>query len=449
MFETLDFSRLTTEFLAHLRQPGLLYQVAILAGCLGLAWLVQRSVLARLADRPGGERLRARIGRGGLRRVLFPIVTLTLVFILRSLLKPVMPVEVLNLALPLLGSLALIRLVAYALRQAFGHVSWMGTFERAFATLAWGVVALHILGWLPEVIEGLEGVGFKVGKTQFSLWLILQGTASVLATMLLALWIGGILEQRLSHTPGLDANVRLVLVRVAKSILLLVAVMIALPMVGLDLTTLSVFGGALGVGLGLGLQKIAANYVSGFIILLDRSISIGNLISIGTDRGIVSQITTRYTVLKGATGVEVIVPNETLVGSVVLNETFTNSQVLVPINVQVAYQTDLDEAMAIMVAVATEHARTLADPPPRAYLIGFGESGIDLRLAFWINDPQEGTLTVVSAMSLEIWRRFNRAGIQFPFPQREIRVLGGQLEVAGEVSSPARVSSGPAEAPQG
>ncbi|MBL8446368.1 MAG: mechanosensitive ion channel [Zoogloeaceae bacterium] len=449
MFESPDFYRLANDFYGHLRQPGVAIQFAILAACLGLAWLVQRTVLARLADHPGGDRLRYRISRGGLRRVLFPIVALALVFILRSLLKPLMAVEVLNLAVPLLASFALIRLVVYALRQAFGHASWMGAFERAFATLAWGVVALHILGWLPEVIEALEGVGFKVGKTEFSLWLILQGTASVLATLLVALWVGGMLEQRLTRTEGLDANVRLVLVRVAKSILVLVAVMIALPMVGLDLTTLSVFGGALGVGLGLGLQKIAANYVSGFILLLDRSIRIGNLISIGTDRGIVSQITTRYTVLKGATGVEVIVPNETLVGSVVLNETFTNSQVLVPINIQVAYETDLEEAMAIMVAVAKEQPRCLADPSPKAFLVGFGESGIDLRLAFWINDPQEGTLAVVSAMNLEIWRRFNRAEIQFPFPQREIRVVGGSLEVAGGGATLVQVSPGPANEPQG
>lgn len=420
-----EFIKMLTELLDDLRQPAIIWQVAVLAGCFLVAYLTQRGVLHWLAARPGGDGTRQRLSRGSLRRVLFPLLALVLVFVARSLLKPVLHVHLLSLAIPLLGSLAVIRLVVYALRQAFGQTSWVGGFERAFAALAWGVVALHILGWLPELIGSLEAMSFKVGKTDLSLWLLLQGVVSVLATLLVALWVAGALEQKLMATEGLDGNVRLVLVRVAKSVLMLVAVMIALPMVGIDLTTLSVFGGALGVGLGFGLQKIAASYVSGFIILLDRSIRIGNMITVGTDRGVVSQITTRYTVLTGLTGVEVIVPNETLVGSVVQNETFSNTRVMLSLNYQVAYDSDLDQAMAILVDEARQQPRALAEPPPKAFLINFGESGIDLRLILWINDPQEGTFGVISAINLGVWRRFRAAGIQIPFPQREVRILGG------------------------
>jgi len=194
--------------------------------------------------------------------------------------------------------------------------------------------------------------------------------------------------------------------------------------VGIDLTALSVFGGALGVGLGFGMQKIAANYVSGFILLLDRSIRMGNLISVGNERGIVSQITTRYTVLKGMTGIESIVPNETLVGSIVQNETFTDPKVRVSVPIQVSYATDLEKAMAIMVEAAQAQPRVMSDPAPGAFLEAFADSGINLQLGFWIRDPAEGTLGIRSAINMQIWRRFKEEGIEIPFPQREVRVLG-------------------------
>ncbi|CAG0972939.1 partial Mechanosensitive channel MscK, partial [Rhodocyclaceae bacterium] len=203
------------------------------------------------------------------------------------------------------------------------------------------------------------------------------------------------------------------------------AVLIGLPLVGIDLTMLSVFGGALGVGLGFGLQKIAANYVSGFIILLDRSIRIGDTISVGTDRGQVTQITTRYTVLKSLSGVEAIVPNEVLVSSVVDNESYTDPKMRVALPVQVAYGTDLERAMAILVAAAAAQPRVLADPEPKAFVIAFADSGINLEVGFWIGDPQNGTGQVRSDINLAVWKAFKAEGIEIPFPQREVRILGG------------------------
>jgi small-conductance mechanosensitive channel len=206
-------------------------------------------------------------------------------------------------------------------------------------------------------------------------------------------------------------------------LLILIAVLIGLPLVGIDLTTLSVFGGALGVGLGLGLQRIAANYVSGFIILLDRSIRIGNLIDVVNMRGVVTRITTRYTVLRGMTGVEMIVPNELLVSSVITNETFTDPKVRLATQVQVAYGSDLERAMAILVEAARAQPRVLTDPLPKAFVVAFADSGINLELGFWIADPEEGSLQTKSDIHLAIWRGFKAAGIEIPFPQREVRML--------------------------
>jgi small-conductance mechanosensitive channel len=268
-------------------------------------------------------------------------------------------------------------------------------------------------------------VSFPAGKQKLTLWHMLQGVVAVLATVLAALWISSAIEARLNAAVGLDSNLRAVLARVSKAMLVLLAVLIGLPMVGIDLTTLSVFGGALGVGLGFGLQKIASNYVSGFILLLDNSIRIGNVITVGNDRGEVTRITTRYTVLKNVTGVEALVPNELLVGSVVQNESYSDPRVRIALQVQVSYDSDLERAMAIMVAAATAQARVLSAPAPGVLLMNFADSGINLELGFWVADPEKGTGQLRSDINLAIWREFRQSGIAIPFPQREIRILGG------------------------
>jgi len=416
---------LLIELWQDLQQPEVIWQVGVLLACFALAWVFERWLGGQLAQaRVARDSRVVDFGERGMRRIGLPLAMLLLVLIARPVLAQWHNINLLSLAVPLLISMVVIRAVLFILRHSlFSTATWLGSFERAFALLAWSVVALHILGLLPEFIDLLESVSFTLGKEQLNLWLILQGIGAMLVTLLLALWVGGAIELHLMKAAGLDGNLRLVLSRVARAFLLLLAVLIGLPLVGIDLTTLSVFGGALGVGLGFGLQKIAANYVSGFIILLDRSIRIGNLISIGPERGIVSQITTRYTLLRGMTGVEMIVPNEMLIGSVIANETFTDPKVRIGIPVQVAYGTDLEKAMAILVATAQAQPRVQADPEPKAFLVTFADSGINLELGFWIADPDQGTLQLRSDIQLQIWRDFQAAGIQIPFPQRELRMV--------------------------
>lgn len=413
---------LLIDFWQDLQQPDVLWQVGVLAICLSLAWLADRLVHRRPAGETEGTAWR--LGRRGLKRLAFPVTALLLVVAARPLLQQWHHVHLLSIAIPLLSSLAVIRAVFFILRQSF-QGAWLASFERSFALLAWSVVALYILGLLPEVIRVLEGVSFTVGKQKLDLWLILQGLATVLATLLLALWIGGAVEARLMAAQGLDSNLRVVFARLTRALLILLAVLVGLPLVGIDLTTLSVFGGALGVGLGFGLQKIAANYISGFIILLDRSIRIGDLIAVGNDKGQVTRITTRYTVLRGMTGVEAIVPNETLVGSVVQNESYTDKKVRIALPVQVSYAAELDRAMAILVEAARSQPRVLVEPSPKAFVVTFADSGINLELGFWIDDPEAGTMQIRSDINLAIYRGLRAAGIEIPFPQREIRIVGG------------------------
>jgi small-conductance mechanosensitive channel len=405
--------------LADLQQPDLVWQLLALAACLLLAKLGEGLVRGR----QGGTGRAWELGRAGLKRIAFPLLALVLVLLARPVAQQWMHVGLFSLALPLLSSLAVIRVVFYVLRVSFLDATWLGQFERVFALLVWGLVALHITGLLPDVIAVLESVAFTAGKQKLTLWHVLQGIVAVLATVLVALWLSSAIEARLNAAAGLDNNLRAVLARLSKALLILLAVLIGLPMVGIDLTTLSVFGGALGVGLGFGLQKIASNYVSGFIILLDNSIRIGNIITVGNDRGEVTRITTRYTVLKNLNGVEALVPNELLVGSVVQNESYSDPRVSVALPVQVSYDSDLERAMAIMVGAAKRQERVLAEPAPAVLLKNFADSGINLELGFWVADPEKGVGSLRSDINLAIWRDFKQAGIEIPYPQREVRIL--------------------------
>ena len=221
----------------------------------------------------------------------------------------------------------------------------------------------------------------------------------------------------------LDINVRIVLSKTIKTVLMILSVLIALPLVGIDLTVLSVFGGALGVGLGFGLQKIASNYVSGFIILADRSIRPGDRLTVNNFTGYVSEITSRFVVLRDAVGASALIPNETFVTSTVINESFSGNALSQSLDIQVAYHTDLTLALRILKEAAAEQERVSKNPEPSALLISFGDNGINLRVGFWVNDPENGFGGLFSAILMTIWRRFNEEKIEFPYPQREVRIL--------------------------
>jgi small-conductance mechanosensitive channel len=418
MSEKSQALRLINNLLADIREPEFIWQVVTLIVCIGSALLFARWWRSRHTE--GSGRL-----NDASARLAFPLTGMVLTGLAITVLDNFQHTHLLKLAMPLLGSMALVRGVIFVLRQAFPKATWLTAWERIIATLVWSWLALYITDLAPYVIDAMEQVQFHIGKQHIDLWTVLRGIVTVFLTVVFALWIAGVVEARLMRVQTLDANLRIVGVRVAKAVLTVVAILASLALVGIDMTALSVFTGALGVGLGFGLQKIASNYVSGFIILLDRSIRIGNIVQVGSDAGEVTQITTRYTVLRHPGGTEFIVPNETLIGTTVQNQTYSNSRIRLATSVGVAYDSDLELAGQLMLNAAKAHPRVLAEPAPRFFLTQFADSAINLELGFWIDDPEEGKGNIVSDVNFAIWRAFKENGISIPFPQREVRLLNG------------------------
>jgi small-conductance mechanosensitive channel len=366
-------------------------------------------------------------GRAGIRRVGFPLAMLLALLFGRELAGIwLASTHLLNLAVPLLVALVTVRLVIYALRYVFKPRDSLKAWERTAAWLIWGAFALHITGLLPRIHAAMEALSFQSGSHRFSLWLLFQAAAVIVVAVVIALTLARLVESRLMGVTQMNLSLRMALSKAARTVLLILAVLVALPAVGIDLTVLSVFGGALGVGLGFGLQKVASNYISGFIILLDRSVRIGDLVTVDNKYGQVSQINTRYTLLRSMDGTESIVPNEMLISQTVVNHSLSKPSVRVALPVQVSYDTDLEQAEALMLEAAHDQTRVIFDDPenlPRVYLKEFADNGILLELAVWIRDPSEGQNNLRSDVNWAIWRRFKAAGIEIPFPQRVVHMV--------------------------
>jgi len=367
----------------------------------------------------------------------------------RYALVSVMPISVFRLAAVPLFGLTMLYLAFYVLRRvlsANGELHGMLVLvQRVLTTLMWIGTVLYVLGVLGDVVDYLDGIRFAIGgKQKVSLAAMLMGAVWILLTVLVAMWFGSWLDNRITQAKAIDANLKVVLSRVAKAVLLLVSLLLSLSLVGIDLTVLSVFGGALGVGLGFGLQKIASNYVSGFIILLERSLKLGDQITVSTYTGIVTQIRTRYTVVRNGDG-DTLVPNELMVAQAVQNHN-ERGMVRVAVRVQASYAADPEVVLALLVQCAEGVPRVLADPAPAAFMALFADSGIEYELGVWINDPHNGKLGVQSGLNRAIYRRFKEAGIEIPYPQREVRVLGPlaqQQGASGDAGAPSGNSSAP------
>ncbi|WP_454764855.1 mechanosensitive ion channel family protein [Cupriavidus campinensis] len=407
--------------------PGFFWQVGVLAACLGLAWPLAREVVRRLEARYASSSFSLRLAAVSLERAVFPLFGWLLVLAARYALAPFVSVSVLRLALVPLFGITSLYVAFYVLRRVLsgnGQLHGMLVLvEKVLTTVVWIGMALYVLGVLADVIAWMQSVRFSIGgKQDVSLANTLLAMVWILLTVLAAMWFGSWLEDRLMRSASLDANLKVVLTRIAKALLLLVSLLLSLSLVGIDLTVLSVFGGALGVGLGLGLQKIASNYISGFIILLDRSVKLGDQITVDKYTGIVSQIRTRYTVVRNGDG-ETLVPNEQLVAQPVQNHSFSGTNVRVATRVQADYGADPEMVITLLQDCVRDLPRVLPDPAPAAFLVMFADSGIEYEVAVNIADPQNGKLGVQSAMNRAIWRTFREQGISIPYPQREMRVL--------------------------
>jgi len=438
------------DIVSDLGGPRFIWQLGVLVLLLGAAWLLAGPIVRRLHARHVNDTFALRFAWSSLERAMFPLIGWLLVLGARYALVGTMPISVFRLAAVPLFGLAMLYLAFYVLRRvlsANGELHGMLVLvERVLTTLMWIGMVLYVLGVLGDVVDYLDGVRFAVGgKQKISLAAMLMGVVWILLTVLVAMWFGSWLDNRITRATALDANLKVVLSRVAKAMLLLVSLLLSLSLVGIDLTVLSVFGGALGVGLGLGLQKIASNYVSGFIILLERSLKLGDQITVSTYTGIVTQIRTRYTVVRNGDG-DTLVPNELMVAQAVQNHN-ERGTVRVAVRVQASYAADPETVLALLVQCAEGVSRVLADPAPAAFMVLFADSGIEYELGVWIADPHNGKLGVQSELNRAIYRRFKAEGIEIPYPQREVRMLGPialQRGAPGDVGAASEGASSPA-----
>ena len=406
------------QILLHdLRDTRVWVEVAVLLGCLALAWGV-----ARLARRDHGQDS-VWFGRHIFDGLLFPVLALLLIYAARHGVALYQPVAVLKVALPIFISLAAIRLVVRVLGASFPKSPTVHLVESLVSWLAWGAAVLWITGLLPAVLEELEAIHFAFGKSRISLRTLLEGGLSSAAMLVVVLWISATIERRILSEAVGDLSMRKVAANAIRAGLLLVGLLFALSAVGVDLTALSVLGGALGVGLGFGLQKLAANYVSGFVILLERSLRIGDVVRVDNFEGVVTDIKTRYTLIRALNGRESVVPNELIITQRVENLSLADPKVLLTLNVSVAYDSDVDRVRQILCAAAADNPRVLQDPAPTAHLANFGSDGLEFTLAVWITDPENGQLSLRSEINLAILHGLREAGIEIPYPQRVVRMV--------------------------
>ena len=405
-------------WLAALTRPSVLVEGAVLAACLGAAWLVVHAARLALdpAQRPTSVWFGARIVDG----VLFPVAALLFTLAARAALTPSLAIALLHLAVPVLASLVVIRIAVRVLRLAFPASHAVRVLERTLSWLVWVALVLWLSGLLPLLLRELEDIHWKVGGVDVSVRSLLEGALSAAAVLVVVLWVSAAIEVRLIAGATDNLSVRKIAANATRAVLLLVGVLFALSAAGIPLGALSVLGGALGVGLGFGLQKLAANYVSGFVILAERSLRIGDVVKVDNFEGRVTDIKTRYTVIRALNGRESIVPNELLITQRVENSSLADPQVSITATVQVAYGTDLDALLPQLVDVVTAVPRVLRDPAPAVLLAGFGADGLDLQVAFWIDDPQNGQGNVKSDVNLAVLRTLRSLGVSIPFPQRVV-----------------------------
>ncbi len=424
----------------ELQNPLVFWQIGAIAVCLLISLFISHWLRGRIRTRAdqyaetvatrgnaaAAEHLRT--GSAGIRVILFPTLSWLLLLVASRVLTAWKhQTHLLQIAAVVMFSGAVIRLVFYAIRRIFKPSGVLAAFERIFQILVWSVVALHLTGLLPETMQTLEEIQFAFGKTEISVWQIATATFWVIVTLIAALWAGASLEDRLMGTAEIDSSLQLVLSRIGRAVLILIAILVSLEVVGIPLGVLSVFGGALGVGLGLGLQRIASNYASGFIILLDRSLRLGDRITVDKYFGTVTQIRTRYTVVRSFDATEAIIPNELLVSQPVQNHSSAGKHINVTQRIQISYDSDVKLAMQLMIQAASSQERVLKDPAPLASLVNFAADGLDIDLIFSVADPEKGTLVLRSEVNLLILASFQEAGIQIPYPQRDVRL---QLQTA-------------------
>jgi small-conductance mechanosensitive channel len=448
LLKPLDFGRIAQA----LTWPAGWAEIGLTVLSILLAWLLDRRMARHRATTPGPDRL------DSIASIVFPLLALLFLYVCSVLYRRWYGEPFLiTVAIALMAALLVIRALVYGLRRLVPHQeAAVRPYERAVGAVVWIGLALYYVGVLPPIVNALDRIQVPIGKVHPTVMSLLSGLGVVVGALIFALWISSLLESRLDRMTRIDSNLRAVVIRVVRAVLLVLAGLTALQAVGFDLTLLTIFSGAIGVGVGLGLQKLASNYIAGFTILLDRSIKLGDTITVeGKWTGSVTAVTGRYVLIRGGDGVEVIVPNETLITTTVLNHSHSHAapQIRIAVQLSVASDVDVDRALALLCEAALAEPRVMRDAPfaPRGFVAGFGDSGVNLELGVFVHDPLVDQFDVKSSLHRAILRTFGAHGIEVSYPHRAVRLTGDRRgQDHDEASaSPAGGPAAPAPAPAG
>jgi small-conductance mechanosensitive channel len=408
--------------LLGLARPESLMVLGAFAVCLVLAWLMVWGVRRVFS----GQDMAILLGRRLIDGVLFPVLLLGLTFVARTLLTQQQTAPLFAVLLPVCMSLAVIRLGVKVLQVAFSNAPFVRVLERTISWLAWGAVVMWVTGILPLVLNELDQISWKIGGRVLSVRTMIEGALTAGAVLIVALWVSAAIEARLlKSATGSDLSLRKVISNTVRALLMFVGLLLALSSVGIDLTALSVLGGAVGVGIGFGLQKLASNYVSGFVILAERSMRIGDMVLVDGFEGRIVDIKARYTVIRALNGRESIVPNEFLIINRVENFTLMDPKLSQTTLVSVAYDSDVDLVRRLLIEACESQERVLKDPAPNAFLSHFGADGLEFTVSYWIGDPENGQLALRSTINMLILAALREHKIEIPYPQRVMHMVGG------------------------
>lgn len=420
---------------SHLASPALLVEVVIVLIAAGIAVFIAR---AARSWRPAGAVAAPARPLNGLDRVLeaalrlAPLLAALAVLLAAhgTLAAAGSDASLVDSAVQVTAAWVAVRLGVYVLGQLLGPASWVRSRERGITVVLSGVVAVALLGWLDALEALLNRVSLVPGKTQFSLWALLKGLVVVTAFVVVTSLIARAIERHVMRLEQLAVSTRVGISKFTYFLLVGLGVLLGINAAGVDVTTLNVLTGAIGLGLGFGLQSVASNFVSGFVLLMDKSIKPGDVISFtgsaevaSGNFGWVQELRGRYVVVRDRDGVDTLVPNQNLITNAFINWSYSDQRVRIKLPVTVSYEDDPEVALKLLLEAAENHPRILRDPPPVSRLISFDDNGMRLEIRFWIADPVNGVNNVRSDVNRAIWRIFRAHDVHIPVPQQETRLL--------------------------
>jgi small-conductance mechanosensitive channel len=421
-------------FKAEVTAPWFSVQAGIIVAAAGAA-LGAASLLRGRIDTtslgmgwPGPVRLLSRVLVGSLGTLIFAVLIGLTRLVMMHTTWPSRS-YLLSIAFSLAVAWLIIRLATSLIRNDF--------VVRVVSVAAWTIAALSILGQLGPAVAALDSVAIKIGSLRLTPLLVLKVTVFLAIALWIAGLIGDFLETRIVRTRDLTPSVQVLLIKLMRVSLIVVAVAIVMAAVGIDLSAFAFFSGAVGVGIGFGLQKIISNFISGIILLADKSVKPGDLVTIGDNFGRISTMNTRYISVAAGDGREILIPNEDLITQKVINWTYADKNTLVKVLFSTNYDADPAVVCKLAMDIAARTPRVSNIKPPSCLLNEFAEAGMKFSLSFWIDDLYAGTDNVRSDVMLALWQAFRDNNIRVPYPVREIRVRGGTLPVETVIEGPA------------